>query len=463
MQRHPFNYGTRPQAPKLSDMKWILFSCMLFASGTLSAQDTKPSVILLNNVRIFTGKDAAPFNGNVLVTGNIITKISAGPIATDRSMNTTIIDGKGQFLMPGLIDAHYHCMFANVSQMVVLSKDFGFVAIMAAANAKEMLMRGFTSVRDMGGPVFGLKDAIDAGVTPGPRIWPSGAFISQTGGHGDFRLPYEIPKGANEPLSYSERIRAAAIADGTSAVLLRAREQLMAGASQLKLMAGGGVMSTYDPIDVSQYTEAEFHAAVEAADNWGTYVTVHAYTPKAIQTAIKAGVKCIEHGQMADEATAKMIAEKGVWWSLQPFIDDEDSNPASGENREKQLEMHSGTDEAFAFAKKYKVKMAWGTDALFNAKLAKRQGARLVAMTRWFQPAEILRIATKNNGELLALSGRRAPYKGKLGVLEEGALADMILVNGDPTKEIKLMEDPEKNLSLIMKDGVIYKNTLSQP
>ncbi len=444
-------------------MKWILFSWMLLAAGMLHAQDKKPPVTLLTNVRIFTGKDAAPFSGNVLVTGNTITKISAGPIATDRSMNTTIIDGKGQFLMPGLIDAHYHCMFANVPQMAALTKDFGFVAIMAAANAKDVLMRGFTSVRDMGGPVFGLKDAIDAGITPGPRIWPSGAFISQTGGHGDFRLPYEIPKSGNDPLSYSERIRAAAIADGTNAVLLRSREQLMAGASQLKLMAGGGVMSTYDPIDVSQYTEAEFHAAVEAADNWGTYVTVHAYTPKAIQTAIKAGVKCIEHGQLADEATAKLIADKGVWWSLQPFIDDEDSNPATGENREKQLEMYSGTDEAFAFAKKYKVKMAWGTDALFNAKLAKRQGARLVAMTRWFQPAEILRIATKNNGELLALSGRRAPYKGKLGVLEEGALADMILVNGDPTKEIKLMEDPEKNLSFIMKDGVIYKNTLSQP
>ncbi len=189
---------------------------------------------------------------------------------------------------------------------------------------------------------------------------------------------------------------------------------------------------------------------------------MHAYTPKAIQTAIKAGVKCIEHGQMIDEPTAKMIADKGIWWSLQPFIDDEDSNPKTGENREKQLEMYSGTDNAFALAKKYKAKIAWGTDALFDARVAARQGARLVAMTRWFKPVEILQMATKSNGELLALSGKRSPYRGKLGVLEEGALADMILVNGDPMQDIKLLEDPEKNLTIVMKDGVIYKNTLIQ-
>ncbi|MBO9729399.1 MAG: amidohydrolase family protein [Chitinophaga sp.] len=443
-------------------MKYILLFCICIVPGIVSGQESTKPVTLVNNVRIFTGKDAAPFPGNVLITGNIITKISTGPIATDRSMNTTIIDGGGQFLMPGLIDAHYHCMFANVTQVATLSKDYGFVVLMAAMNAREALLRGFTSVRDMGGPIFGLKDAIDAGVTPGPRIWPSGAFISQTGGHGDFRLPYEVPRANNEPLSYTERIKAAAIADGADAVLLRAREQLMAGASQLKLMAGGGVSSMYDPLDVTQYTEAEFHAAVEAAENWGTYVTVHAYTPKAIQVAIKAGVKCIEHGQLADEATAKLIAEKGIWWSLQPFIDDEDSNPQTGENREKQLEMYGGTDNAYALAKKYKVKLAWGTDALFNARNAKRQGARLVAMTRWFKPVEILQMATRNNGELLALSGKRSPYKGKLGVLEEGALADMILVNGDPIQDLQLLADPEKNLSLIIKDGVIYKNTLSQ-
>src|SRR5208337_1040010 len=215
-------------------------------------------------------------------------------------------------------------------------------------------------IRDMAGPTFALKRAIDDGVARGPRIWPSGAMISQTGGHGDFRFPYEIPAAPGAPLSRGDAIGGGAIADGADSVLTRAREQLMLGASQLKLAAGGGVASNYDPIDVSQYTEPEFRAAVEAAENWGTYVTVHAYTPKAIRTAIAGGVKCIEHGQLADEPTAKLMAEKGIWWSLQPFLDDEDANPQppGSINRQKQLEMSAGTDTAYQLAKKYKVKTA---------------------------------------------------------------------------------------------------------
>ena len=192
-------------------------------------------------------------------------------------------------------------------------------------------------------------------------------------------MPYEIPKVIGGPLSHAEVMGVAAIADGPDEVLLRAREQLMKGASQIKLMAGGGVTSPYDPLDVAQYTEPEIHAAVVAADNWGTYVTVHAYTPKAIQMAIAGGVKCIEHGQLADEASAKLMAEKGIWWSLQPFLDDEDANPLppGSPNRQKKMEMSAGIDTAYKLAKKYKVKTAWGTDTLFDAKLATRQGAQL--------------------------------------------------------------------------------------
>ncbi|HYN58677.1 MAG TPA: amidohydrolase family protein [Rubrivivax sp.] len=174
---------------------------------------------------------------------------------------------------------------------------------MGAAHA--MLLRGFTSARDLGGPVLGLKRGIDQGLVPGPRIWPSGAFISQSGGHGDFRLPNEIPARPGD-FSYSERIGAAAIADDAAMVRQRAREQLALGASQLKLMEGGGVSSSFDPLDVTQYTVAELRAAVEAAENWGTYVTVHAYTPRAVRQAIEAGVKCIDHGHMLDEATARL-------------------------------------------------------------------------------------------------------------------------------------------------------------
>src|ERR1700744_4226573 len=214
--------------------------------------------------------------------------------------------------------------------------------------------------------------AIDQGIAKGPRIYPSGATISQTGGHGDFGMPTDVPKDIAAPLSYMEKSGMTIIADGADQGLMRTREQLRLGATQIKVMAGGGVASAYDPLDVTQDTEPEIKAAVDAADNWGTYVAVHAYTPKAITESVNAGVKCIEHGQLMDDATAKLLAQKGVWLSLQPFLDDEDANPhpEGSENRKKQLQMTSGTDNAYALAKKYKIKTAWGTDCLFDAKMA---------------------------------------------------------------------------------------------
>ena len=316
-------------------------------------------------------------------------------------------------------------------------------------------------MRDLGGPVFGLKRAIDEGVMLGPRIYPSGAFISQTSGHGDFRFPFEVPRTLGGPLSHSEVEGIAAIADSPDEVRLRAREQLRQGASQIKLMASGGVASSYNPIESTQYTEPEIRAAVEAADNWDTYVTVHAYTPPAIRQALAAGVKCIEHGQLIDEPTAKLLADKGIWWSLQPFLDDEDASPlANPVSRKKALEVFAGTDNAYNLAKKYKIKTAFGTDLLFDARVAGRQGAILAKMVRWYTPAEALEMATADNGELMALSGFINPYPGRLGVVKEGALGDLLLVDGNPLENIKLVEDPEKNFLVIMKDGVMYKNTL---
>jgi imidazolonepropionase-like amidohydrolase len=221
------------------------------------------------------------------------------------------------------------------------------------------------------------------------------------------------------------------------------------------------VASSFDPLDVTQYTVPELRAAVEAAENWGTYVTVHAYTPRAVRQAIEAGVKCIDHGQLLDERTVKLMAEKGVWWSLQPFTDDQPSAFAEGSpNRIKQLEMFSGTDNAYTLAKKHKIKTAWGTDTLFSAENATKQGASLAKMVRWYSPAEALKMATADNAQLLALSGLRSPYIGKLGVIEEGALADLLLVEGNPIENINLIAQPDKNFVLIMKDGKIYKNTI---
>jgi imidazolonepropionase-like amidohydrolase len=424
------------------------------------AADAPAPELLFRDVRVFDGTSAALSAPTaVLVRGNTIAAIGAAAVPAGPA--TTIIDGGGRTLMPGLIDAHVHVAFQTIPQSTVLLGDIGYVHIAAGKGATEMLMRGFTSVRDLGGPTFGVKQAIDAGLIPGPRIWPSGAFISQSGGHGDFRLPNELPAPPGY-WSYGERAGAAAIADSPDTVRQRVREQLALGASQIKLMAGGGVSSMYDPLDVAQYSVEELRAAVEAAENWGTYVTVHAYTPRAVRQAIEAGVKCIDHGQLLDDATAKLMAEKGIWWSLQPFLDDGTSSfPEGSPNRVKQLQMYSGTDNAYRLAKKYRIRTAFGSDALFSQVAALRQGPMLATLSRWFSNAAILRMATAGNAELLALSGARSPYPGKLGVVEAGALADLLLVDGDPLANIELVADPARNFVVIMKDGVVYKNTLA--
>ncbi len=444
----------------------LFVGAALFGADHSQAQDaagevSAPSETLFRDVRVFDGS-GAPLTDrtDVLVRGNLIAEIGPDVLASD---GARVVNACGRTLMPGLIDAHWHSSSAVVSLQDALTGDAAYLAIVAAKANEDVLMRGFTSVRDIGGTIFGLKRATDAGVTPGPRIWPSGAIISQTGGHGDYRSPLELPAAEDGHLHPTEVAGAAIIADSPDEVRKRARELLALGASQLKMAAGGGVSSNYDPLDVSQYTEAEFRAAVEAAENWGTYVAVHAYTPKAIQTAIAAGVKSIEHGQLIDEETARLMAEKGIWLSLQPFLDDEDAIPQAPKNKAKQLEMVQGTDTAYALAKKYKIKTAWGTDVLFDARLATRQGAMLAKLTRWYTPAEVLKMATADNAELLALSGKRSPYPGKLGVVEVGALADLLLVDGDPVADIKLIEDPSQNFLIIMKDGTIYKDSFAAP
>jgi len=258
-----------------------------------------------------------------------------------------------------------------------------------------------------------------------------------------------------------EQIGGSPLADSPDEVRLRAREQLVLGATQIKLTAGGGVASPHSPLDAITFTEPELRAAVEAAENWGTYVTVHAYTPASIQRAIHAGVKCIEHGHLMDEATAKLIAERGVWLSIQPFPDElANSFPPGSEQRAKFAEVVAGMDVAYRLARKYKLKTAWGTDILFSPELAREQGKLLVKLQQWYTPAEALVMATGTNAELLAMSGKRNPYPGKLGVVAEGALADLLLVDGDPLQNLQLIANPAKNFLVIMKDGKIYKNLI---
>lgn len=287
----------------------IVALALVLLPGRTSAQAPAQRGLLFENVRVFDGRsDRLTPPANVLVVGHRIQAVSGAPITPDAGLEVRRVDGGGRTLMPGLIDAHWHALLVAPDLMTAMTADAGLLNFMAADVARQTLMQGFTSVRDVGGPSFGLKRAIDLGLVPGPRIFPSGAMISQTSGHGDFRLPHEAPRPTADGLNHAERMGAAMIADGADAVRVRAREQLMLGASQLKLMAGGGVSSLYDPLDATQYTVAEIRAAVEAAENWGTYVTVHAYTARAIRQAIEAGVRCIEHGQLIDEDTARLMA-----------------------------------------------------------------------------------------------------------------------------------------------------------
>ncbi|WFU36390.1 amidohydrolase family protein [Bradyrhizobium brasilense] len=435
----------------------LVASIVMSLVALLPAQAQQDGDVLFQNVRIFDGRNGALSGpSNVLIRNNKIEKISTGPIAAD----ARVIAGDGRVLMPGLIDAHWHALLVRPTPAAVMASDIGYINLLAAAEATATLMRGFTTIRDMGGPAFSLKRAIDEGLVAGPRIYPSGAMITITGGHGDFRPLSDLPRTIGGMLSRMERIGGAMVADSPDEVRVRAREQLMQGATQVKLTAGGGVASPFSPLDVSTFTEPELRAAVEAAENWGTYAVVHAYTPVAIQRSIAAGVKCIEHGHLMDDASARLMAEKGIWLSTQPFLDLSGASALGPAEQDKMRQVVAGTDRVYGFAKKYKLKTAFGTDVLFSKALADRQGAMLTTLTRWYTPAEALIMATSTNAELLSLSGLRNPYPGKLGVVEEGALADLLLVDGNPIDNIKLIEDPAKNFLVIMKDGKVYKNLL---
>ncbi len=420
---------------------------------------TQPSATLFKNVKVFDGKsETLTGSTSVLVVGNKIEKIG-GDIAAPET--ASVIDAGGRTLMPGLIDAHWHAMLVRPTPAEALTWEAGYANLVAGAEATDTLLRGFTTVRDVGGPAFALKRAIDEGVIVGPRIYPSGAVITVTSGHGDFRQPFEVPRTLGGARTRMEQLGGSLLADSPDEVRLRVREQLMLGATQIKLTGGGGVASPHSPLDATTFTEPELRAAVEAAENWGTYVTVHAYTPASIERAITAGVKCIEHGHLMDEATAELIAERGVWLSIQPFPDElADAFPPGSQQRAKASEVFAGMETAYGMARKHKLKTAWGTDIIFSPGLARRQGELLVKLQRWYTPAETLVMATGTNAELLAMSGKRNPYPGRLGVVEEGALADLLLVDGDPLENITLIADPARNFVVVMKDGKLYKNLI---
>ena len=454
---------------KMKQLLSIVASCTLITLQTLSAADApkpqpkKEQSYLFTHVKIYDGMHDTLIEGkDLLVKGNKIVKIAAH-IPTTRL--TTIIDGHDGVLMPGLIDAHTHLMVVEDFERAIYKSDQMYIGAVATEAARRMLLRGFTTVRDAGGPVGGLKRAIDEGVVPGPRILPSNAFISQTAGHGDFNtaMSYLSPHFTGIP-DKAEIYSWVKIADGVPEVQKAAREVLRSGASQLKVMASGSITGAHDPLDATEYTYEELKAIVTEAEHWGTYVMVHAYSDGAVRNAIKAGVKSIEHGLLVKPQTLKLMKDKDIWLSTQCISYSKEAQELGigGTPMEPKFnEAKKGAEQTYALAKKYGLKLAWGTDTFGSLDLQATQSDEFTARAKYFSSLEILKQVTSLNAQLLGLSGKRHPYPdAKLGVIEAGAYADLIIVSGDPTKDVTLLAHPQKNIKLIMKDGKIYKNTL---
>jgi imidazolonepropionase-like amidohydrolase len=449
----------------MKDYKALLagMALALAAAATVNAQDEEPPRILITNVNIFDGvSEELAVGMSVLVEGNLISAVAT---AIPAPAGSTIIDGGGRTLMPGIIEAHGHVGLPMSPGEIGTTQDWQYAAIRTIGVAKNYLDHGWTTVRDAGGMVSGIKKAIDEGHVPGPRIYPSGMFVSQTSGHGDFRRYADAHPNTMTDTPFFNQYYGH-VADGVAEVQRAVREELRKGAVHIKVMAGGGIASTYDPIHTTQYSLAELQAAVEAASDWGTYVLVHAYTDQAVSRAIDAGVKVIEHGQLMTEETARKMAENDVWLSTQVLYATEEPTPeqiaaAGGETGYlKWKSVSDGTATSIAFAKEYGIKIAFGTD-LWGPAMEVGIANEFTARKPFFSNVEILQQATSVNGELLRLTGPLNPYPdGPIGEIVVGAYADLLLVDGNPLENIELLTDPENNLRIIMKNGVIYKNTL---
>lgn len=409
------------------------------------------------NANVFDGRNAKlKEHAAIVIDGNKVKEITSETIELERFEQ--VIDAGGKTAVPGLTDAHVHissCWRARLDEQVI-----GSVKI-----AREMLRRGFTTVRDAGGITCGLKWGIDEGIIEGPRIYPSNAYLTQTCGHGDCRASraeYRITDGIYA--SGSVMKGGSYYADGVSEVLRGTREQLFLGASQIKIMAGGGVSSTYDPIQTVQFTFEEMKAAVDAARDYGTYVMAHLYTPEAMQRAARAGVKSFEHGQLMDEETAKVIADNNIFvdpcpnfTKMQPD-DHIFRDPARRAKRDLVL---AGVQRQAELINKYDLPLIFGTDYVDGAPTSgDLQLADLSHYKELFGSYKGLLSATGNINELIKLTTYQNPYPdGKIGLLEEGSYADLLLVDGNPVENLDILADT-RNIRLVMKDAVIFKNTL---
>lgn len=438
---------------------------MMFGIGALGVgmsinlnanNNKKDTNILIKNATIFDGQNQLESTNDVLIKNDKISQIGRNLKAPN---DAKIIDAKGKFLMPGLIDCHWHTMLAAASLDDYNQPDDGLIVAIAINEAKQTLLRGFTSVRDMAGGVFGIKSAIDKTIVSGPRIFPSGAFVSQTSGHGDMREVNNPPSKYGGVQSPMEKHGDFVIADGVDDIKTAVRWQLKKGASQIKIGVGGGVISHFDPLDSLQYSYDEMKSAVDAAQDFGTYICAHVYYDKGINRAIDAGIKSIEHGHFVSEKTIKKMADKGAWLSIQAFETNKYFPKPLGPKGKALDGVWRKTLES---AVKNKCNYAFGTDMLFSPDAASGQNYMLYLFSEVLGNLDALRMATSGNARLLELSGERNPYvDAKLGVIKAGAWADLILVDGNPLKDFKLIYQFDDKFSLIIKNGDIIKNNLA--
>jgi len=424
---------------------------VLAASSALAAED---SAVLFRDVRVFNGVDADLTAADVLVVGNKISKVAPGG-GIEPPAGAVVIDGGNRILSPGFIDIHAHLTISLPADR--FSDHPWVVGAMTGVAARSYLDQGFTTVRDAGGTHPDLARAVDDGLFPGPRIYPSGAIITQTSGHGDFRdknAPH--PTLCNCGSSHYVQHGMSVIADGVPQWLAAVREDLKHGATQIKIMGGGGVASDYDPIHTLQPAPEEIRAAVQAASDWGTYVLAHAYTSEAVQRLVNNGVKVIEHGLLIDEETAKLCAEKGVVMSTQVavFRMGADLPGLTSNNRAKMQQVLAGQDRLMGYIKKYDLKIGFGTDLVFG--MYDRLGLEFTARGDYFTPAEILRQATSESAEIIRMVGKLDRYE-RFGEIREGWLADLVLFEGDPFADISILERPDESLAVIMKDGAFHR------
>ncbi|WP_068115807.1 metal-dependent hydrolase family protein [Tropicimonas marinistellae] len=458
---------------------WQLSVAAVVATLTASfanAQDAVPQT-LITNVHVFDGVGEARIeNASVLVEGNLIKEVSTEAIDAP---GATVVDGGGRTLMPGLIDSHTHLYATGVFQTFagLQAAKWDQIGAVAAENARDYLYDGYTTVRDTGGMGSGLKDLIDQGTVEGPRIYAAGAAIGPSSGHGDWRNPVQrtFNMGSND---VGNTLNLSYVADGVEEVRKASRLNFAHGAHFLKLMAGGGVSSELDPLWSVAYRVDEIAAAVEAASFFDTYTTVHAYTDETVNMALDAGVKSIEHGQMVTEETVKRIADEGIFWAINVAGMDPQllSHPNYAQPTVKpKLEAYlDGSENLVDYVKKYKPKIVHNVDTVLSTigfGRAHRDFEKFY-FAELFGNHAFLVAATSTGGELAQLTGKRNPYPNKLGLIEAGAYADILIVDGNPLEDLSVLgANPEwfdaaprdrgfETIRLIMKDGVVYKNTL---